>query len=178
MCCKPVYIPAAGVTGGGGAVVVSCVVSGGGVVSVLMGVAVVGGVSVTGGGGGSSTGPDNEHAVVSDTASICWTNKTVGELNGDCGPERGREGSVNTTVRESPGLVGRESDPCFPVRSPIEHAKGALGEHIDGSLCVFGGGGGNHKIKANHGFYNRHTERTQYQHRVIECTDILFTLQC
>ncbi len=130
-----VYIPGAAV-GGSEAVVCCIVISGeGGVVSVLGG-AVVGGASVTGGGGGCSTGPDNEQAVVSDTGSLCCISRAACEANGDCGPERGREGSVNTAVKVSPEVVGRERDPCFPVRSPTEHANGTSGEHVDMSLCV------------------------------------------
>ncbi len=55
-------------------------------------------------------------------------------MNGDCGPERGSEGSVKT-VENGPGVEGRgEREPCFPVRSPAEHARGAVGEQSAGSL--------------------------------------------
>ncbi len=108
------------------------VVSEGDVVSV-MGVSVVGGSSVMGD-GNSSTGPVNEHAVSDTTPSCCTSSAAACDVNSDCGPERGREGSVNTAVKVPPGVVGRGREPCFPVRSPIEQAKGVSREHVNESL--------------------------------------------
>ncbi len=109
-------------------------VAGGGVVVCIVGVVSFGmveGLVVIG--GGSSTIPANEHAAVSADPPICCTRTAARVVNGDCGPERGSEGSVKT-AENVPGVAGSERGPCFPVRSPVEHARGMVGEQSVGSL--------------------------------------------
>ncbi len=103
-----------------------------------MGVVSVRGLVVSGGGsvvigGGASTIPANEHDAISAATPICCTRTAACVVNGDRGPERGSEGSVKT-AENGPGVEGSEREPCFPVRSPAEHARGAVGEQSAGSL--------------------------------------------